>query len=434
MSPLRVASLEAQAGTLERATLRALLGAGAELSVRLTASDPRSFGERAQALRDARPDVVVVPLTDRRGGDRLVLLAEPLRFGCAAQRPAPRVVLASSDDGAIARATGLLVPFPLEILPDVRTDDGRRRMVARLRELAGDAVARDLAIELLARRASVIGGGSALVIDVTGSSTSLARAEPDGPFHVAHARPLGMGAAADRVVARAGLDRVRRWIPWPIDPPTLLDRVFDRAHAPDAPSDGRETGALDLALAHEAVGHALADASAAGFGTALRSARSVVLTGRLAALSDRAAILVTADALEPIDAVRVSIDRDGTLLPLAASGLASGDHAALDAAVGALPVAAWIVPVTTARRTIVRVASSAGERLERAERGALFVVPVVGPADVSGTGVAPARIPGGPVPVVIDARPRPLELPQRDAERVPTVVRWDLALGSGGLG
>ncbi|MBU6424498.1 MAG: hypothetical protein KGQ88_10720, partial [Chloroflexi bacterium] len=77
--PVRVAILAAQSGPLEQAARRVVLKAGVELVLVLRAGDPRHFGERAQALRDARPDVVVVPLADKGGAEDLVVLAEPLR-------------------------------------------------------------------------------------------------------------------------------------------------------------------------------------------------------------------------------------------------------------------------------------------------------------------------------------------------------------------
>lgn len=394
----------------------------------LAVDDPRSFGERAQALRDARPDLVVVPVADRGGADRLMPLAEPLRFGCAAQRP--RVLLASGDDGAIARALPLLGPFALESLGDVRTDEGRRALVARLRSAAGAALARDAALELLARRTAEIQSGSVLVVDVTGSSTSIVRAEAAGPFHALHVRPLGVGPAADRVVARAGLDRVRRWIPWVVDLPTLQERVFNRARWPGAAAVERETAALEIALAHEAIAHAVGDASAAGIAAALHSARAILLTGALGALAEGAAVLVAVDALEPIAPASIALDREGSLVALAVSALASGDHRALDAAIDATAPAAALVPVPTARRTLLRIAAGDAVREERVDRGALFVVDVTGEIDVSGHGVGAARVAAGRIGLVVDARPRPLRLPLRDAERVPTVARWYEALGA----
>jgi hypothetical protein len=427
--PLRVATLAAHPGTLERATVRAVLAAGVEVVVSLGTGDPRSFGERAQALRDARPDLVLVALADRGDADRLMLLAEPLRFGCAAQRPPPRVIVASGAEGAIARARTLLAPFAVEVVPDLSTDDGRRRIVARLRELRrAGGLLRDEALETLARRIAEVRRAPALVVDVSGSSTSLVHAEPNAPLLAAHARPLGIGRGADHVVSRAGLDRVRRWIPWAVDQPTLLERVFNRARWPDAVPTDRETRGLEVALAHEAIAHALAD-TAAGIGPALRSPAIVVLTGRLGALGPEHAVLVAIDALELSDPASIARDQGDDLVRVAAS-VASGDHAPLDDAIRErLAPLAGYVPVATARRSLLQIVSAAGAREERVDRGAFFVLRIEGGAQVAGPGVAQARLETGTIGLVVDARPRPLELPQRDAERVPTVARWYGTLG-----
>ena len=428
--PVRVAILAAHRGTLERATRRALLAAGVEVAIAMDPSDPRSFGERAQALRDARPDVVVVALADRGETDHLVLLTEPLRFGCAAQRPAPRVIVASGDEGAIARATKLAHPFPTETVPDLRSDDGRRRVVTRLRQMRRDAgLLRDEVLETLARRVAEVRRTSAVVVDVTGSSTSLVRVEPNAPLFAVHARPLGVGRGADHVVSRAGLERVRRWIPWTVDQPTLLERVFNRARWPDAVATDRETLALEIALAHEAVAHALADAAGAGVADLVRSASLVVLTGRLAGLEGaERALLVAVDALEPIEPASIARD-EGDALVGAASAPAD-DLRALDALIERLTPAAAVVPVATSRRSVLRIAGPTGSREERVDRGAFFVLPLAGALEVSGHGVTHARVVAGPLGLVVDARPRPLSLPVRDSERVPAVSGWYESLGA----
>src|SRR5204862_25840 len=99
-------------------------------------------------------------------------------------------------------------------------------------------------------------GTDALVVDVSGGSTSLVCAGVDGSIVAAHVAPLGSGVAADRTVVRAGLDGVRRWIPWSIDAPTMLERVFNRARWPDAVAAEASALALEIALAHEAVSDA----------------------------------------------------------------------------------------------------------------------------------------------------------------------------------
>src|SRR5207302_9804601 len=106
-----------------------------------------------------------------------------------------------------------------------------------------------------------------------------------GTVAAAHVAPLGCGIAADRTVRRAGLDGVRRWIPWAIDAPTMLERVFNRARWPDAVAAEASALALEIALAHEAVTHALADAAGAGLADVLRDAPVTVVTGAAASFS-----------------------------------------------------------------------------------------------------------------------------------------------------
>jgi hypothetical protein len=431
--PVRVVTLDAQAGHLEHATRRATLASGVLVPLTLTPSDDRPFGERAQALRDAMPDLVLVPLVDRDGAERLVLLAEALRFGCAAQQPRPRVIIASDDEDAVGRASTLLSPFEVEVLPDIRSAAGRERVVARLRQDRRDAgILRDEALEAIARAIAAAQGAPALVVDVTGASTSLVRAEPGGGLLAAHVRPLGVGRGADHVVARAGLERVRRWIPWAVDQPTLLERVFNRARWPDAAAAERETMALEVGLAHEAISHALADATAAGIGQQLRSTRAVFLTGRLASLAGRATpVLVAIDSLELTEPGSIARDDDDVIVAVAAAALSSAATEALAPAIAELAVAlAAIVPVTARRRSAVRILSGTEVRDERVDPGALFVVPVSGEVDVAASGVAPTRLAAGAIGVIVDARRRPLGLPLRDAERVPTVAGWYGAVGA----
>src|SRR2546423_341472 len=201
--PLRVALVHGREEASRLAVVHLAVASGAEIVARVRATDPRSFVEAAQALRDARPDVVVI-----HGGGKdqraLAELLEALRLGCAAQRPMPRIF-------------GLV-------------DTG-----------------------------------------------------------------------VDHVVARASLDNVRRWLPWPIDAPALLERVFNRARLPDVPATTEAAVLLEMALAREAIAHALRNAAEAGFDVAaMRSAPSILITGRVASFPKAGqSLLVLVDGLEP---------------------------------------------------------------------------------------------------------------------------------------
>jgi len=260
---------------------------------------------------------------------------------------------------------------------------------------------------------------------VTGGATSVIHARPDGAVVGIHER-LGVGAAADQVVARAGLDRVRRWIPRAVEAPALLERVFNRARWPDAIPASVLALSLEMALAREAIAHVLADAERAGMSLEPAwAAPLLVLTGRLAQLPRAAQSLI------------VAMDVFGATGPTLVSR-APGDAlvaAGALAARGRVPTLPTIDPIAIVaemwprRSAVVRIKDSSGVIEERVARGSFVLVPTKGVTEIvmPGTTVRP-RAEQLELGVVIDARGRPLSLPPRDAERIPTLARWNSAL------
>jgi hypothetical protein len=439
--PLRVAILCGADVAAERALRTALLAAGAELVAVRTARETAAFTEQADALRAGRPDLVIAHVADhRRDGDGVETLVEALRYGCREVGPAPRLLVAG-DPRATQRLRAAGGGLAVEILPDPRRPDGRSALVRRIRDLRRGTdqalVLRDEAIEEVARLLASRDGAPALVVDVAGGSTSLAHATASGLVTAAHAPGLGCGSGADRVVARAGLDAVRRWIPWAVDAPTLLERVFNRARWPDAVAADRLGLILVLALAHEAIGHVLAEADALGIGAALRAARTVALCGTVARVPRASqGVLLAADALGLTGASSLSRDDDDALVAI--GGLAArmramdgGDPDRVLAAAtarAAVPLA-FLVPAAPSRKGRVTVNGADGFTDAALDRGALFSLPATGPVEVRLPGIAAlVRGVAGSHGVVVDVRGRPVALPPRDAERVPTVARWYAAL------
>ena len=434
---MRVALLAGDDPSVERVLRRAVLASGAELVLLLRANDPRSFTERASALRAARPDLVLALAAGRREADAIVDLIEALRLGCADRSPAPRVVVAGEPRAAL-RVKAAAVGFAVELLPDPRRPDGISAFAHRAREFRrgtdATVVLRDEALEELARLIAAR-GADALVVDVAGGSTSLVRATVDGTVTAAHVAPLGSGTAADRTVGRAGLDGVRRWIPWAIDAPTLLERVFNRARWPDAVAAEASALALEIALAHEAVSHAFADAAAAGMADALRDAPVTVVTGAAASFARAAhTALVVIDGLASPQPTTLHRDEDNALVALGAlaarirAGGGDPSAAVADELARRLVPIAFVVPVTPGRRSRLRV-NGVDHLVDELVPGAFFSVRHRGEAAVRVTGT-PVRAHGtaGELGIIVDARGRPLLLPPRDAERIPSLVRWFAAL------
>ena len=425
---VRVAALLGRDPQLARAMAFGALAGGASLVGLLGTHDGRSFVERAELLRDAHPDLIVALASDRRDVDGIVDLAEALRFGCADQHPLPHILVAA-DERVRDRIAAACPANTIEALPDVRMPAGREALVARLRAVRrraqGDVVLRDEALEAAARAMAVDAKADVVVLDVTGGATSVIHARPDGVVLGIHER-LGVGAAADRVVARAGLDRVRRWIPRAVEAPALLERVFNRARWPDAIPASVLALSLEMALAREAIAHALADAERAGASLEPAwAAPLIVLTGRLAQLPRAAqSLLVAIDVFGATGPTLISRAPGDALV--AAGALAARGRVATLPTIDAIAIVAEMWP---RRSAVVRVKDENGVVEERVARGSFLLVPTKGVVEIElpRTTVRP-RAEHLELGVVIDARGRPLTLPPRDAERIPTLARWNAAL------
>jgi hypothetical protein len=402
---LRVALLSGRDDGSGREVARVALAAATLVALRAPPTGSRSFVEIAQALREAAPDVVLV-----HGGakDEAVLSErlEALRLGCGPQRPAPRIF--ALTDAALAQALRPRArPFEFERFTDAAA------LVRALRDLrrgsSGHAVLRDALIEDAARSLATTTSADALAVDVSERSTSLVLARRDGGLESAHLVPLGLGEAADHVVARAGLDRVRRWLPWPIDTHTLLERVFNRARWSGAQPATEAALLLEMALAREAIAHALRDADDAGLDVVtMRAAPSILITGRAASFPRSSqSLLVLVDGLEPTAVSTVFREPDE----------------------GRAERIAMVVSLTPQRSAKLRFTRAAGHSETKVTPGAFALLPMSGDITASGAGVR-GHGHAGSLGVLIDARGRPLSLPERDGERIPAVSQWHAALSA----
>src|SRR5207247_10324560 len=357
---LRVALVHGREEASRLAVAQLALASGGQIVARLRANDPRSFVEAAQALRDAKPDVVVI-----HGGPKderaLCELLEALRLGCGAQRPMPRIL--GLVETSVAHALRLRAdPFEFERFAAASEMVDALRAVRRARN--DDLALRDTVIEDAARALATTNGTTALAVDVTERSTSLVLARPDGQIEAAHLVPLGLGMGADHVVVRASLDNVRRWLPWPIDAPALLERVFNRTRQPVG--GAATTGAtvlLEMALAREAIAHALRDAADAGLDVAaMRSAPSILITGQAASLPKVGqSLLVLVDGLEPNAVSTVYREPDE----------------------GRAERIGMVVSVVTRRSAKIRIVRASGRNVAQVAPGSFGLVPMGADVEVA---------------------------------------------------
>jgi hypothetical protein len=81
------------------------------------------------------------------------------------------------------------------------------------------------------------------------------------------------------------------------------------------------------------------------------------------------------------------------------------------------------------RSAKIRIVRASGRSVARVDPGSFGLVAVEGDVEVavSGAGVR-GHGRSGELGILIDARGRPLSLPERDGERIPAVTRWHAAL------
>ena len=419
--PIRLALLVGGDVANLAAARRVALASCADTVLAMRGADRTTLIERASALRDARADVVL--LVAGVGADEL---AEAIRL--AYGEAAHPVVLVSGPDRGRARLMGALAALSAEAAPPAASSYGRDALVARLRALrrpTGDAILRDESVEAAARALAVATSRAVVIVDTGSETTTLAFSVADGSSFAASAH-VGVGANADRVVARAGIDRVRRWIPRAVDTPALLDRVFNRARRPETPPGSALTLALEMAIARESIAHVLAECERAGIDLApVRLATTIVCCGVPAAWPrPQQCVLAVLDALAPETLLVIARDSDDALLRAVGQGQrTAGDVSAL------LRPVAIVATLSPRRPQKITVSDASGPVQAEVSRGALTLIPTTGAVELRAAGTTKATADTLELGVVLDARGRPLALPPRDAERIPALSRWTTALG-----
>lgn len=268
---------------------------------------------------------------------------------------------------------------------------------------------------------------------------------------------MGIRFSALAVLEQRGAQSIQRWLPFEIQSDTMANRLLNRAIRPRQVASDLDDLLLDYALMREALGIAY---------QALRDERKdaqfdLVIAGGSIAEAPRPglAALALLDALQPTYrdselAINMYLDQWSLL---AASGALA--HINTDAAtcllemdaLNNMPLATVIVPrgelaagkkmaeveLTPMQGTPITRTVNAGEivrlPLARGKRATLRIRPVGGIAigqNQAGTEVLSdeAAIVGSALGVIIDARPRPLSLPDDVQERRQVLLRWMDAL------
>lgn len=484
--PLRVVIAALAAQQSARTAFQAARGSYA--SVRhVFAIDEASAGDnlwmsrQVRAIAEIKPDLIVVaggyegsPTTAmERLGQVIGLVTRRLHTR-------PTIVYAGNGAAADALKTALGPGVDMEVVPNIRPSATAYRLgpvraaIAqhflrlRLPTLRGferiqewrsgytGSVADDQGVMLrfLAERF----GRDILALDI-GATHSALQIQASGHFSQLVLTDLGTKTGASALLDAVGAAAITRWLPYALTPAELRNRLLNRLLWPHMPPTDLEELLLDHALLREAISIGL---------TASREARvdmhyDMVIAGGVLARSphpgyaaltlldtlltdehrsqfaidlylDRFGLLATSGALAHInpDAAICLLERDGLSNgPLATVVLPFGDLATGHHALQVELTPAGGEP----QRIEVRGGEIARIPLARGQRGTLRIRPAdgvrIGP-NAPGAEVLSdeAAISGSMLGVIVDARPRPLVLPDTLAERSALLREWLTALGA----
>ena len=436
-------------------------------------ADGRSQREQVQAIIEQEIDLaLVVGGTDGGADERLVRLVETLSIGLSmleeSQRP---LVLFAGNRTLHSDVTELLddltdVYFASNVRPR-HDQENLAQVIGLLDEIylnekvakvpGFDEIANWSSYDLTSTAHALGGiceylgaqhGGRILCLDVGSDSITLAAADAR-EVHLTVRSDLGMGRPIINVLERNGQDEILGWIALESSANELHDLVLNKSFQPQTmPLNGDELR-LEQALLREVVRQSVVDLSER-WGVPNESAlppiqRLLLRGGALVNVSRFVPALVAVlDSLQPTGIFPVALDRLGILPAL---GLLAPYNAQLAVQVlnsGALEELGWVVapvghPKTgqAALRVLLEADGAQALQVEVAA-GSLEVIPLppghsakltLQPSPVFDIGAGSGKtrridVWGGTVGLVVDARGRPLELPEDEVARKSQVQQW----------
>ncbi|MBI3732622.1 MAG: glutamate mutase L [Chloroflexi bacterium] len=363
-------------------------------------------------------------------------------------RPAPDDSLPSLESTLEA----IFVERRLNRLPQI----GKLAAMANL-PIAATAAAFGVSVQAIARHFNF----RTLGVDVGGATTSLALHDA-AQFHRVVRSDLGVSHNIERVARAAGIANVLRWLPQSLSEDEAWDRLANKAARPyTLPGDHKDLW-LEQAIAREAIRLTLSEllkrwrpGKARLYPELLPVLDLIIGTGGVLNHVPLSALnaLILLDALQPVGVVNLAQDAGGVLPVLSlVAGVGPQVAAELTAHEGIVSLGTAICPVSSAKPGEVILAyqlTYAGANPStvtgEVKAGEIELLPlgindkaelVVHPAGNTDVGLkrrgrsAVAQVEGGLVGVIIDARGRPLALPDDPAQREALNRTWLSSMGA----
>lgn len=259
---------------------RTALGAGAVLLDVFSTDDDRPVFKRMEALRQARPDMILLAggVDGGQSVDFAVEFCDMLngakpqpRFGKTYRMP---VIFAGNDLAAPLVADTLDEAFELSVMPNLRPsfdeenlgparDKIHELFLSHVMEQApGYALLKQQASAPIMPTPLAVGKimthladrdqVSILGADIGGATTDVFSVI-DHRFNRTVSANLGMSYSAGNVLVNAGVENIRRWLPFPIDPMQLENEIASKLiHPTSVPATIRDL-MIEQALAREAM-------------------------------------------------------------------------------------------------------------------------------------------------------------------------------------
>ena len=297
-----------------------------------------------------------------------------------------------------------------------------------------------------------------LGVDVGASATTIASAF-DGELSIGVYPEYGLGQGLSGLLDDVSVEEIQRWIPLEVGTDYIRDYVFNKTIYPASLPVTEEDLAVEQALTRHAIRCAITSATA-GFPNKIGQSADgllpwfepIVATGSVLtqAPSSGHSLLTLLDALQPTSITTIVLDQSNLTAPL---GAAASVKPVLSVQVlessAFLSLATVITPISNARPGTpilrLRVTYESGDETSfDIKQGTLEALPIpmgeaaqlrLQPLHRSDVGMGGAgrggsvRVVGGILGVVIDARGRPLLLPNDANRRQALYKKWLWTLG-----
>jgi hypothetical protein len=441
--------------------------------------------ERIDAILKLRPDVIVVTGGTDHGASQSVLkMVESIGLACylfpESQRPivlyAGNQALAEDVQSSLKPITTVLVapnlrpvlemeqlsPAHKEVVEIYRTV--RSRQIAGITELGGwagdDLYPTATAFGRIVRFLSGFydPAKGVLGLDVGASATTIA-ASFSGDLNLGVYPELGLGSGITGMLECVPLNDVARWIPLEIHKNEIHDYVFNKSLAPGSLPVTAEDLAIEQALAQQAMRTALKRISSTfpkNYGyTGMNLTpwfEPIVAAGSVLTRAPTLgqATMMLLNALQPTGITTIVLDQNNIAAPLGAAArinptlvvqiLESSTFINLGTVISPLSNTRFGTPILR-----VKIRYESGEEASvDVKQGAIEVLRLplgqsaqlqLQPFHRADVGMGGAgrggrlKVMGGALGVVIDARGRPLHLPEDDGHRRDLLKKWLWTLG-----